>query len=51
MGSRGAGELPDTRIAFISVAPNPALWALQPQFTQVNAAIAASAAEAPLVDL
>jgi len=42
--------LPGTRIAFISIAPNPARWSLRPQFEQVNAAVGAWAAGAPLVD-
>jgi lysophospholipase L1-like esterase len=44
------GRLPGTRIAFISIAPNPARWHLMPQFTEVNRAIRAYAASTPLVD-
>jgi lysophospholipase L1-like esterase len=44
------GRLPATRIAFVSIAPNPARWRLMPQFTEVNRAIRAYAASTPLVD-
>ena len=43
-------RLPGARIAFISIAPNPARWRLMPQFAEVNRAIRAYAASTPLVD-
>ena len=48
--ARVHGELPDTRIAFVSIAGNPARKALIPQFADVNRAIAAIAAADPRVD-
>jgi lysophospholipase L1-like esterase len=42
--------LPEARIAFLSIAPNPARWALVPRFRTVNRSIARAAAGEPLLD-